>query len=54
MGSLRILRDNGIKFPSPELAYKFSREVECEDLDNTREPFGFHNYRDKNINYPKF
>lgn len=54
MTHLKTLRDNGIKFPDAHLAYKFSREVECEDLDNTREPFGFHNYRDKNTNYPKF
>ena len=54
MTSLKQLRDNGINFPSADVAYKFSREIECEDLDNTNEPFGFHNYRDKNLNYPKF
>jgi len=54
MTSLKTLRDNDIKFPNPNIAYKFSREIECEDLDNEREPFGFHNYRDKNSQYPKF
>lgn len=54
MHNLHFLRDNGIKFPTAELAYKFSREIQCDDLDNTTEPFGFHNYRDKNLQYPRF
>lgn len=54
MTHLKTLREKGVNFPEADVAYKFSREIECEDLDNTREPFGFHNYRDKNLNYPKF
>lgn len=51
MANLDILRENGIKFPTAELAYRFSREITCEDLDNSVEPFGIHNFRDKNIIY---
>jgi hypothetical protein len=54
MHNLHFLRDNGVKFPDVNLAYKFSREYNCDELDNSIEPFGFHNYRDKNSQYPRF
>ena len=53
MANLDILRKNGIKIPNPSLAYRFSREMECPDLQECI-PFGFHNYRGKNYGYPKF
>jgi len=53
MANLDLLRRGGIKFPSPLLAYQFSREIECPDL-GEMDSFGFHNYRGKNSGYPKF
>lgn len=53
MANIEYLRKEGIKFPSPLLAYKFSREIECPDLPDIN-PFGFHNYRGKNSGYPRF
>lgn len=53
MANLDLLRSRGIKFPSASLAYKFSRELECSDL-LQENPFGFHNYRGKNSEYPRF
>ena len=55
MGRLQEMRKHGIKIPGPELAYKFSTEIRCDELDNTHKPFGFHNsLREKNVSYPKF
>lgn len=47
------LLEYGIKYAPAELAYKFSREYQCDEFDNTIEPFGFHKHRDKNEQYPK-
>jgi hypothetical protein len=54
VSKLKDLGQYGIKYAPVDIAYKFSREIECEDLDNNIEPFGIHNYYGKNLNYPKF
>lgn len=53
MANLDLLREKNIKFPNPSLAYLFSREIECPDLGEIN-PFGFHKYRGKNSDYPRF
>lgn len=54
MAHVHELKQNGIKYPDAALAYRFARELPCDDLDNNIKPFGFHGYFPHNKKYPKF
>lgn len=54
MANINKLRQHGIKIPTADLAYKFSRELYCDDLDNTIEPFGVHGFFNNNEIYKNY
>ncbi len=54
MAHLKELREYGILIPDAQLAYKFGREKNCDDLNNSIKPFGFHGYFEGTDSYVRF